>query len=588
MGKLWEVVGGGDKGGVLVREADGLKSKTYSKRLSTGAIVEEIGSKGERINYKLVEGDGPEEGWVAIRLPDKELLVPKGEGGAKKEGGGKKLEGGEFYDMGEDGVPIRKLPAWKKVDPEQFEYGEMRERALLKVPGDYFGLEFPGTEEQVNEAGPTWFTKAFKRSGVLTNDNKVVSVIVKNVTGTVSGGAGLKFTLKVKYLKAEPYLHTDLFMKLPHDPKKGSDRYYVSCMWGHDRPESIFNIWLGPYVPFKVPKMYFADISKKSTAFILITEQVKYAEKGKKDFKPGDIEPSYLKYADIEMPDGGPMYYTASCKALGLMAAYHKTGKLHPQINEMFPMPPDIWEVPKGIPGMDPGAKQMEFGKIDQWIRFMSDTAAAIYPKSITEKAWLEELKDRVGIILDYGNEIHCYCCGAGTASPNDYVGFTHNNLQVDNAIFYHDDDNALKVGMLDWGAMGCGALINSIVGGCISGAQVDVFCEHREGFIRAAVDAYAENGGPKLDMERMLIACDLHIANWVSGLGKNTGAVLKDIKPKTWPEIKDLNDPKIRASWNAWAWCSQFNNALLIYQKLDVYQKFQDWLKTLGMPPRK
>merc|ERR550537_1130955 len=89
--------------------------------------------------------------------------------------------------------------------------------------------------------------------------------------------------------------------------------------------------------PFKVPKMYFADISAKSTSFILITEQVKFAEKGTTEFKPGDIEPSFLKYADFEMIDGGPMYYMASCKALGIMAAYHKTGKLHPQINEMFP-----------------------------------------------------------------------------------------------------------------------------------------------------------------------------------------------------------------------------------------------------------
>merc|ERR1719450_1541494 len=123
---------------------------------------------------------------------------------------------------------------------------------------------------------------------------------------------------------------------------------------------------------------------------------------------------------------------------------------------------------------------------------------------------------------------------------------------------------------------MGCGPLISSVQGGCISGAQVDIFCEHREKFIQAAVDAYAENGGPQLDMARMVTGCDLQVANWVSGLGKNTSAILKDIKAKVWPEIKDLNDPKIRASWNAWAWCSQFNNALLIYQNLSIFDKFQ------------
>merc|ERR1712032_1052597 len=108
------------------------------------------------------------------------------------------------------------------------------------------------------------------------------------------------------------------------------------------------------------------------------------------------------------------------------------------------------------------------------------------------------------------------------------------------------------------------------------------------EQFIKAAVDAYAENGGPTLDMERMMTSCDLWCANWVIGLGKNTSVILKDIKAKVWPEIKDLNDSRVRASWNAWAWCSQFNNALQIYQKMGIYKKFTDWIKAQGLPPRK
>jgi len=568
---LWEVVGGADKGGIVVREGEGLKAPLCKERLSTGATVEEIEIKNERMHYKLVEGTGPAEGWVAMKLPDKVLLIEKTDN----------------YELGEDGVPIRKLPEWKYVPVQQFDFLEMKDRAKMKLPGDYYGIEFPWTKEELLEMGPKWLTRAFQKSGVLTKDNAVTDVTMKDVTGSVSGGAGMKFVMKVKYARDEPYLHKDLFVKLPHDPNKGSDRYYVSVMWGHDRPESIFNIWLAPFVPFKVPKMYFADISATSTNFILITEQVKFGEKGKKDFGPGDIEPCYLKYADYDMIDGGPMYYLASCKALGLMAAYHKTGKLHPQINEMFPMPEDIWSIPHGVPPMDPGAKKQELAKIDQWIRFMSETAAHVYPKEIVDKKWLEDLKNQISVIMDYSYEIHCYCSGADTPCPNNYVGFTHNNLQVDNAIFYHDDQNELKVGMLDWGAMGCGPLISSIVNGCISGAQVDVFVEKREDFIKACVDSYAENGGPSLDMERMVTACDLTVAQWVSGLGKNTSVIMKDIKQKVWPEIKDLNDPRVRASWNAWAWCSQFNNALQIYRKLDVWAKFQDWLKKSGLPPK-
>merc|ERR1719253_1530294 len=186
----------------------------------------------------------------------------------------------------------------------------------------------------------------------MAEDNEVTDLSLREVTSEVSGGAGLKYLLKVKYKIEQPGLQTDLFVKLPHEPK-GSDRYYVSVMWGHDRPEIVFNIWLSQFVPFKVPKMYFCDINGHTTNYILITEQVKFGDPKATEFKPGDIEQAYNKYKDWEMRDGGPMYYLASCRNLGKMAAYHKTGRLHPNTNNMFPMPDEIREIPKGFPGVD-------------------------------------------------------------------------------------------------------------------------------------------------------------------------------------------------------------------------------------------
>jgi len=79
MATLWEVVGGADKGGILIREGQALGSKACEARLSTGATVEELELIGERLHYKLVEGTGtgPEEGWASIRIAGKELLVEK-------------------------------------------------------------------------------------------------------------------------------------------------------------------------------------------------------------------------------------------------------------------------------------------------------------------------------------------------------------------------------------------------------------------------------------------------------------------------------------------------------------------------------
>mmetsp|Transcript_15580 Transcript_15580/g.24876 ORF Transcript_15580/g.24876 Transcript_15580/m.24876 type:complete len:408 (+) Transcript_15580:98-1321(+) len=77
MTQQWEVTGGGDKGGILVREGQELKSPESTSRLSTGALVEELKLAGDRLNYKLLSGTGPERGWVSIKISGKELLVKK-------------------------------------------------------------------------------------------------------------------------------------------------------------------------------------------------------------------------------------------------------------------------------------------------------------------------------------------------------------------------------------------------------------------------------------------------------------------------------------------------------------------------------
>jgi len=75
--KRWEVVGGSDKGGILVREGQSTSSKQLPDRLSTGAIVQELAVHGERLNYLRLSGTGPETGWVSLKLSGKDLLVEK-------------------------------------------------------------------------------------------------------------------------------------------------------------------------------------------------------------------------------------------------------------------------------------------------------------------------------------------------------------------------------------------------------------------------------------------------------------------------------------------------------------------------------
>mmetsp|Transcript_44214 Transcript_44214/g.102122 ORF Transcript_44214/g.102122 Transcript_44214/m.102122 type:complete len:383 (-) Transcript_44214:234-1382(-) len=78
MAQKWEVVGGADKGGILIREGVDLKSTQCAERLSTGAVVEEVSLVGDRLQYKLLSGTGPAEGWASVKISGKELLVKAG------------------------------------------------------------------------------------------------------------------------------------------------------------------------------------------------------------------------------------------------------------------------------------------------------------------------------------------------------------------------------------------------------------------------------------------------------------------------------------------------------------------------------
>merc|ERR1719382_999302 len=196
---------------------------------------------------------------------------------------------------------------------------------------------------------------------------------------------------------------------------------------------------------------------------------------------------------DWELPDGGPMYYLAMCRSLGRMAGLHKAGNLHPDVNEMFPMPgPTEWH---GIlPGLDEGTFKMDIGRVDQFVRFVGETAKAVMPDEITDPDFLAQWKKDIFVIKDFQSEIGVFQMGGGVPGAGvDYVGLTHNNLQIDNAFFWRNEQNEVEVGLLDWGVLNCGPLAGAIQG-CISGAQVEVLIEHRGAFLQAFIDEYAAN----------------------------------------------------------------------------------------------
>jgi len=76
---IWEVVGGADAGGIIVRAGRDIASEALPTRLARGARVRELELVEERLHYEIISGCGPFTGWVSVRLAGgRVLLTPCG------------------------------------------------------------------------------------------------------------------------------------------------------------------------------------------------------------------------------------------------------------------------------------------------------------------------------------------------------------------------------------------------------------------------------------------------------------------------------------------------------------------------------
>lgn len=106
--QMWEVVGGADKGGIIVRQGRETTSQQLAQRLATSAIVCELQVAGDRLHFRRLFGTGPDEGWVSTSLKDKVLAcrVAQPDRGALTSGCGTDEIGEEppFPEMAPVGV----------------------------------------------------------------------------------------------------------------------------------------------------------------------------------------------------------------------------------------------------------------------------------------------------------------------------------------------------------------------------------------------------------------------------------------------------------------------------------------------------
>lgn len=113
MAQVWEVVGGAEYGGILVRVGRELSSPPAEMRLSTGALVQEEELIGNRLQYRRLQGTGPDIGWVSITLKEKVLVAktskrPQDTSGSQAKFGAKPPLP---HDVVHAGVQVQRAPA---------------------------------------------------------------------------------------------------------------------------------------------------------------------------------------------------------------------------------------------------------------------------------------------------------------------------------------------------------------------------------------------------------------------------------------------------------------------------------------------
>lgn len=634
---VWEIIGGGAKGGILVRTGQDLKSPEEKDRLSTGAIVEELKLAGERLNYKLVSGTGPAEGWISIALKGNALAkkkedvepaepAPPAEGPpAKEQCADRSLWSIKSGDDIPPALPpparpahltaIKKLPPWSKPPvPKGSTVGDVIKQT---AKGDLYGLEFPFTMKMLKDPlwGPKWLTDAFHKAGSMPKDNKVKKIKeLKELPMSgydAAGGAGMKGLLTVEYAKADPELHTELFVKVPFaEGDNMTWRMNMSMFGDPDGAEISSYQFLSHLLPFRIPKLYFADIARSTTNYILITEKIAFMPKGT-ECKPYEIHPSTGKCQDFDLKDPVKPYY-ALFRAMARMAAWDKQRRFD-GVKVIFEESTfaRMGGREKFLAGMkavkDSAAaatpEQREQGKKDYYnnmmtsqmkksgpfkrhvtalLRFITELAPWLFPEDCKEKAFLDALPKQLEFVFKIAGVLQSYSTEGEKAES--FFGLIHPNLQVDNAFFWEDEDGLYHAGLLDWG--GCGYYpYAQVFLGCTTMALPEVYLEHEEGWFRTFTDEFKRFGGGEIDPEELILQSRLMFSVFVGQTCQRVATEAMQLTtPEEWLQVKDRFDERVMGRWNVRNSATAGEVSVIVWRRGKHWQTVLDFCKANGI----
>jgi hypothetical protein len=360
---------------------------------------------------------------------------------------------------------------------------------IMFVPGDATGLAIPARAEALRNAGEAFLTEAFRRFGALPMSNRVTRITQFSAFG--GGNSGHKILLSVEYERAEPGLHTDLFVKFSRDFDdvfRDRRRYELEA---EVRFAALSRL---PRFPIRVPAAYFADFHHESGTGILITQRIAFGE--------GNIEPLWPKCRDHELPEPAA-HYRAIVSTLARLAAAHKSGVLSPQVEQYLPFDPRAAAAEDPIPW-----DEVQLRAVVARYGTFAVNYPQLLPAAIASPQFIAKLEQDAVRYLQQQARIKQFL-----HADLDYVALCHYNAHIDNAWFWREPSRRLQCGLLDWGRVRQMNLAYALWGS-LSGTSVEIWNAHLDEFLQLFIDEYRAHGGPQLELERLKLHLDFYVAS--------------------------------------------------------------------------
>jgi hypothetical protein len=356
------------------------------------------------------------------------------------------------------------------------------------VFGDSTGLRIPAHSDSLRDGGADFLTAAFRAFGALPAENRVMRIT--RFEHCPGGSTGQKLFLSVEYERADPALHTDLFVKFSRD---FGDKLRDRGRWEIESEVKFAAISRLPGFPIDVPTVYFADFHKESGTGILITRRIPFGE--------GAIEPHYEKCLDHELAE--PIaYYRVIVQALARIAAAHRSGRLARDISARFPFDPQVAASRNPIRHDEARLRIL----VGQYAEFVA-RCPQLVPPGIAAPDFIAKLEREAVLFKRHEATVKRFLQG-----DPDFIALCHWNANIDNAWFWRDASGTLHCGLMDWGNVDQ-LNVAFALWGCLSSANLDIWDRHLDELLRLFTNELHAGGGPRLEVADLKLHLDLYVA---------------------------------------------------------------------------